>query len=85
MTLKETYILEDKVVFDAHGNVIAKDIEHQHPEQESSKKHQEAKTEPESEAIQVEKSKPTTRTNEEETRRSKREITKPHYLKDFME
>ena len=70
--LKETYNLGGKVVFDAHGNVITRDM-----------KQQEAETEPISElkpaTMQEKEPKATT-----ETRRPKREITKPQYLKDFV-
>ena len=72
--LKDTYNLEDKVVFNAHGNVITRDM-----------KQQEAETEPISElkptAMQEKEPKATTGTSKEET---KREITMPQYLKDFV-
>ena len=85
--MKDTYNREDKVFFDAYGNVIVEGAEHQNVEQEPSiveyKKQQKAKPNPE--AIQEAESEPNTRTSEEETRRPKREITKPQYLKDFVE
>ena len=67
--------------------VIAEGTKHQNAGQEPSivEYKRQQKAEPNPEAIQEAKLEPNTRTSEEETRRPKREITKPQYLKDFVE
>lgn len=83
-TLKETYNLEDKVVFDEGENVTINDSAQSNTEQ-SIIKHGEQGIESNTEAIQGVESKPETGTSMEKASKPKRGIIKPRCLKDFVE
>ena len=64
--LKLEYNLEDKVVLEAHRDVMTRSIDQQNQEPGNAKPSKNAEP------------------NNEDNRRPKREINKPHYLKDFV-